>query len=73
MHRLFPSKKRKAQPGEDSGLGSSKRTANDATESIRKSTIADTQLRVNSDTRTVQRLGVEVLHEPSKPTAAVVE
>ena len=73
MQRLFRSKKREAQRREESNLEASEHTANDATESNRKDTIADTQRCVDPETKTVPRLGVAVLHEPSKPTAAVVE
>lgn len=73
MQRLVRSKKREAQPREDSDLGGSEHTANDPKESNRKDTTADAPLRVDPETRTVQRLGVRVLHEPSKPTAAVIE
>ena len=73
MQRLFRSKKREARSRKDSSHGGSEYTANDAKESNRKATVADAQLRANPETRTVQRLGVTVLYEPSKPTAAVVE
>ncbi len=66
-------KKREAQPREDSGHGISEHTAIDPKESSEKDTTADALLRVSPETRTLQRLGVSLLHEPSKPTAAVVE
>ena len=72
MQRMFRSMK-EAQPREDFTLGGSENTANDPKESNSKVTTADALLRVDPATRTVQRLGVTVLHEPSKPTAAVVE
>ncbi|KAA6412091.1 MAG: hypothetical protein FRX48_04241 [Lasallia pustulata] len=70
---MFRSKKRKAQPGEDSALRGSDHTVNDAKKSKRNDTIADAKLRVDSEMMTVPRRGVGVLHEPSNPPAAVVD
>ena len=70
MSRFFRPKKKGTQPKEDSGIAGLQHTANDTSESNKKDTIADIQLRVNPETRTVPRLGVGELFEP---TAAVVE
>ncbi|SLM33794.1 nacht and ankyrin domain protein [Lasallia pustulata] len=58
---------------QDSGLRGSEHTVNDAKESNRKDTVADAKLRVDSETMTVPRLGVGILHQPSNPPAAVVD
>ena len=73
MQRLFRSKKREAQSRKDSDLGGSEHTANDPKESNKKDITADALLRVDPKTKTMQRLRVRVLHEPSKSTTAVVE
>lgn len=70
---LFGSKEKKAQPRGDSSLARPEHTANEATGSNRNDIAAATQLCVNPETRSVSRLGVTVLHEPSKPTAADIE
>ena len=73
MKRLLQPKEGKSQPRNDSGLGDSGQTAKDAKESDREATIANVQPRVVAETRSLKRLGVEIIHEPSGPTAAVVE
>ncbi|SLM34046.1 Ankyrin repeat-containing domain, partial [Lasallia pustulata] len=66
-------KEEESSAGKDSGLRGSEHTVNDAKKSKRNDTIADAKLRVDSEMMTVPRLGVGVLHEPSKPPAAVVD
>ncbi len=73
MQILFRSSKNKAQPRENSGQGSSEHIAIDRNECRRKGTTADAPLHVDPETRAVQSLGVKVLQEQSKCTAAVVE
>ena len=73
MNRIFPAKEGKNQPRNDPGLGSSGQTAKDAKESDREATIAQEQSRVGAETRGLKRLGVDIIYEPSEPTAAVVE
>lgn len=73
MSSLFRSKKREAQPSGSSSLEGSEHTANDAPGSNRKDIVAATQLSVDPETRTATRIGVTILHEPSKPTAAIVD
>ena len=65
--------KGEAQPREDSDYGGFEHTANDAKESNRKDTTTRAQLRVDLETRTVQRLGARVHHQQFKTTAAAVE
>ncbi|KAL8831007.1 MAG: hypothetical protein Q9191_001103 [Dirinaria sp. TL-2023a] len=67
------SKEKKAQSSVDASLGGPEHTADHATGSSRKDIATATQLWADPDTRTVSRLGVTVLHEPSKPTAANVD
>ena len=73
MNRLLRSKEGKIQPRNDPGLGNSGQTAKDAKESDREATIANAQSRVGAETRNVKKLGLQIIHEPSEPTAAVVE
>ena len=73
MKRLFESKEGKNQPRNDPGLGDSGQTAKDAKESHREATIANAQSRVGAETRNLKSLGVQIIYEPSEPTAAVVE
>ena len=73
MNRIFRAKEGKNQPRNDPGLGSSGQTAKDAKESDREATIANAHPRVGTETRKPKRLGVDIIHEPSEPTAAVVE
>ena len=70
--RLFGSKK-ESQSRENSNLRGSEHTVNDPKESNRVDTTANAPLRVDLETETVKRLGVSVLHEPSRPIEAVVE
>ena len=73
MKNLFPSKKREAQPRNDPGLGNSGQMAKDAKESDREATVANAQSRIGAETKSPKRQGVDVIYEPSEPTAAVVE
>ena len=73
MINLFPSKKRGAQPRIDLSLEHSAQTANDAKEPDGEATSANAKPRVGAETRRLKRLGVDIIHEPSEPTAAVVE
>lgn len=73
MNRRRQKKEGKNQPRNDSGLGNSGQRANDAKESDREATIANAQPRISTEIKGLKRLGVGLIHEPSKPTEAVVE
>ena len=73
MKNLFPPKKREAQPRNDPGLGNSGQMAKDAKESDREPTVANAKSRVGKEAKEVKRIGLDIIHEPSEPTAAVVE
>ena len=73
MNRILRAKEGKNQPRSDPGLGYSGQTAKDAKESDREAAIANSQSRVGAETRRPKRLGVDIIHEPSEPTAAIVE
>ena len=66
-------KEGKSQPRNDLGLGNSAQMEKDAKESDEEATIANAQPRVGADMKDLKRLGVGLIHEPSEPTAAIVE
>jgi len=70
MPKLFRSKKREASAGENSGPADSPGTAKNTTG---KETVSDTERLVDWNPNANPGLGVRVLHEPSDPTATVVE
>ena len=73
MKNLFPPKKREAQPKNEPGLENARQMAMDAKESDREATVANAPTHVGKQTKELNRIGVEIIHEPSEPTAAVVE
>lgn len=73
MPKLFRSKKREAPAGENLGPADSPGTAKNTTEYEGKETASDTERLVDWNPNANPGLGVKVLHEPSDPTATVVE
>lgn len=70
MRKLLGLKKRDVSADENLGsAGTAKNTA----EHGAKKTMSDTETLADQNSKPNPRIGVSILHEPSDPTAAVVE